>query len=377
VNRVFGRAPAVVVVLVALANVSPGVANAGSGTLVAPAKIGTFVQLAKAAKEQGALGQGDAKQKAAENTQSEALLSQAYGGKDALVESYATNDLNHLFTLLAVRGASPLPWVPFAEPAYLNLAVAPYEAKAIGDAWCLISNDDTTKGKTPAPDSAHALTCMRTARNLTVQIYEPGPNEHPESFVPLLDEAWKQLAQGSEGGRATHPVTLSHATLPAKLGGLVDPAQATAGLKKSDAAFERKLSEWGKKTYANASLAFGGAPAVSRRYSSPHAGDYSQIEIVAVEAASPKPFELAENAKRLGLVRPPTEVVTVGDARCVISNAPTVPPEKPAPDSVNVTRCERTSGAHTLIARSSGPIAHDPKTIAAFADLAWDALGWQ
>jgi hypothetical protein len=169
---------------------------------------------------------------------------------------------------------------------------------------------------------------------------------------------------------------MSHATLPSKLGGLVDPALTTAGLSTSDATFARKLSEWGTKTYANASRAFGGAPAVSRLYRAPGPPDGPAVRIVAVEAPSPRPFELFENVKRLGLVRPEIEVVAVGDARCVISNAPTFPPAKPAPDSVSVTRCERTSGSHTLIATPGGSIAHDPKAVAAFADLAWDALGW-
>jgi hypothetical protein len=100
------------------------------------------------------------------------------------------------------------------------------------------------------------------------------------------------------------------------------------------------------------------------------------VLIAAVEAPAPGPFELAENPVRLGLVRPTREVITVGDTRCDIMNAPTIAGNTPAPDSVSVQRCQRTSGSHTVIAFASGKISHSPKKVAAFADQAWSALGW-
>jgi hypothetical protein len=375
VHRLCGRV-VVVVVLVAFACVAAASADAGSGSLVAPAKLGPYVPIAKAPLMQSALGKKNARADALETALSTVLLSRSHGGKDALVAAYASNNLDFIFTLLAVRARTPQPWEPYSVASDLDLARPPREARAVGDAWCEIENDPTPVGKTPAADSVHVLSCRRSAADLTVAVFLPGPSTDPAAFVALVDEAWKDF-HGSAVGTVAHPGARSHATLPAKLGGLVDPALATAGLKPSDAAFQRKLSEWGKQTYAEVSRAFGGAPAVSRAYRSAAAGDDSWVRIAAVEAPAPAPFELAQDPVRLGLVRPTAEVITVGDTRCDVANAPTIAGDTPAPDSVSVTRCQRTSGSHTVIASPSGKISHDPKKVAAFADQAWSALGWK
>jgi hypothetical protein len=366
----------VVVALAALACAGSASANAGSGPLVAPAKLGTYVPLAKVHLMQSALGKKHARADALETAQSTVLLSRSHGGRPALVATYASNNADFIFTLLAVRAGTPQPWEQYSVASDLDLARPPRVARAVGDAWCEILNDPTPVGKTPSADSVHVLSCRRSDANLTVAVFLAGPSEDPAAFVALVDEAWKDF-HGSTTGTVAHLGTRSHATLPAKLAGLVDPALATAGLKPSDAAFQRKLSAWGKQTYAEVSRAFGGAPAVTRAYRAAAKGDDSWVRIAAVEAPAPAPFQLAQNPARLGLVRPTEEVITVGDSRCDIQNTPTIAGDTPAPDSVTVLRCQRTSGSHTVIATAAGKISHSPQKVAAFADQAWDALGWK
>jgi hypothetical protein len=373
VNRPGGLTVVIVAALGALSYCSTASA---AGPLRAPATIGPYVTMSHVKKLQAPPGPKLAKRTAADDARTAAMFSSAFGGKPAIVQSYGTQDLEHLFTLAAVRGHAPLPWVGYGDSQDLNLARPPLEARAVGDAWCRISNDETPYGKTPARDSVHVLFCLRSAANLTVELFNLGGDSDAAPIVAALDEAWKSIATGSEGGTVAHAPTPSHAKLPLRLGGLVDPSLDTRGTA-SDRAFSQKLSVWGVKTYLNVSRAFGGAPAVSRSYTATAKGDDSRISVVAVEAPAPSPVEPYEDAKRDGLVKPQNEVITAGDARCDIQNAPTVIGQTPEADSVTVTRCQVTHGAHTVIAFPGGAISHDPKTVAAFADLAWAALGWK
>jgi hypothetical protein len=372
VNRPGGLTVVIVAALGALSSCSTAFAAA---PLRAPATIGSYVTLAHTKKLQGATGQNLAKHTTAEDAQTTAMFSSAYGGRPAVVQTYGTQDLQHVFTLAAVRGHAPLPWVGYGDAKDIGLARPPLEARAVGDAWCRISNDETPYGKTPARDSVHVLFCLRSAANLTVELFNLGGDSDPAPIVAALDAAWKRIANGSEGGTVAHPPTPSHAKLPLKLGGLVDPSLDTRGTA-SDRAFSQKLSVWGVKTYLNVSRAFGGAPAVTRSYTATAKGDDSRISVVAVEAPAPSPIEPYEDAKRDGLLKPQNEVISVGDARCDIQNYPTLIGDTPKPDSVTVVRCQLTRGAHTVIALPGGAVAHDPKTVVAFAELAWAALGW-
>lgn len=101
-----------------------------------------------------------------------------------------------------MRARSPLPWVPYQDPADLHLARAPQEVLRFGDVSCVVQNQPTPEGSEPAQDAATTTLCARTGPDLTVQVLYPGPDlgHQPERVAQLVDEAWASLGGAETGG---------------------------------------------------------------------------------------------------------------------------------------------------------------------------------
>lgn len=169
-----------------------------TAALSAPEKLGRFAHQDAAAKALSTDGSADknAKRFAAADRRSTGLLSTAYGGAPAVVQSFADPKFENLFQLTAVRARSPRPFVAYQDPAQLGLVVAPNQMTSLGKVDCVIYNDPTNSGGTPASDSVHVNSCQRTGDGLTVQIRQvSGDVGHdPHQVAGLVDQAWAALS---------------------------------------------------------------------------------------------------------------------------------------------------------------------------------------
>jgi len=183
---------------------SPATGSGRSGSsaaLSAPETLGDFVHQDLAMK---GLGTDEDPEKAAKNAEqyitadrrSTGLLSTAYGGAPAVVQGFADRTFEDLFELTAVRARSPRPYVAYQDPARLGLVVAPNQMTTLRNVDCVIFNDATNSGGTPAPDSVHVISCQRTGDGLTVQIRQvSGDVGHdPRRVAELVDQAWGTLS---------------------------------------------------------------------------------------------------------------------------------------------------------------------------------------
>jgi phage gp37-like protein len=119
-------------------------------------------------------------------------------------------------------------------------------------------------------------------------------------------------------------------------------------------------------TAAAVSAAYGGSSAGVTTYT---AEDLSgSATAVVVRASSPALWVIAQDAAWLGVVLPLREVRTVGDAQCSIQNDPTVAGKQPAPDSVHVLMCQRTSPTLTVQVLPNGAVGQDPTAVVAMVD---------
>ncbi|MET7696593.1 hypothetical protein [Streptomyces sp. NPDC005485] len=176
-----------------------GALTGGStAALSAPEKLGEFLHQDAAAKALRKDGSADknAKQFATADRRSTGLLSTAYGGAPAVVQSFADRKFENLFQLTAVRARSPRPFVAYQDPVQLGLVVAPNKLSSFRKVDCVIYNDPTNSGGTPASDSVHVISCQRTADGLTVQIRQvSGDVGHdPQQVAGLVDQAWTALS---------------------------------------------------------------------------------------------------------------------------------------------------------------------------------------
>lgn len=162
-------------------------------------------------------------------------------------------------------------------------------------------------------------------------------------------------------------------------GALTAPA-AIAGFKplehnpKADAATVKRMAESDPISAKNLSAAYGGAAAVVQQYTD--TGLENFVELEAVRAQSPTPFQPYEDAHALGMDKPVQEIDTFGQVTCLVVNVTVPLGQQEQPNSANVVTCERTSAHLTVRLRfgGGGGLAHTPQQAAALVDTAWNSL---
>ena len=158
---------------------------------------------------------------------------------------------------------------------------------------------------------------------------------------------------------------------PASLG----PYIAMQQNPKADAATVKRIQEADPISAKNLSAAYGGAASVVQQYSD--AGLENFVELEAVRAQSPIPFQPYVDAKAIGMDKAPQEIVKFGDVNCFIVNQPVAPGQQEDPNASSAVTCERTSPHLTIRLRFSGggDLMHAPQQAAALVDTAWKAMG--
>jgi hypothetical protein len=163
--------------------------GAETGNVSAPARIGDYYRLADVPKVRSADNQTKtvARQKRWD-AESSARLSASHDGAGAVVQQYATEDLESMLTLEVVRAPSPFPqYVPYSDPEDLGIDKPFEEVLEFGDVACAVRN---SPGQPPT-----VINCLRTSGNLTVSITRVGGDmgQRPEDVAGLVDVAWSQL----------------------------------------------------------------------------------------------------------------------------------------------------------------------------------------
>ncbi|MEV4319006.1 hypothetical protein [Actinocrispum sp. NPDC049592] len=122
-------------------------------------------------------------------------LSESHGGAGALFAHYADNKLESNFMVVAYRDRSADPlFVPYVNPDDLGLAKPQQTVERYGSVSCLVMNDPTPQGQTPAAGSARAAKCSRSSGALTVEITPDGGDHSPKQVAELVDEVWASVS---------------------------------------------------------------------------------------------------------------------------------------------------------------------------------------
>lgn len=175
-----------------------GTGGTGGGSLRAPADLNGFTSYAvmQRTRATNASGRAYGDKIAAEDVRSGQRLSAAYGGASAVVRRYTDDTLASFVTLVAVRGDSPQPYVAYEDPADTQAAVPQDQLVTVGNVSCVVFNQYTAAGKTPASDAANTTYCQRTGGGLTVQLRAGGgPLLHsPDKVAALVEAAWSDLS---------------------------------------------------------------------------------------------------------------------------------------------------------------------------------------
>ncbi|MCR6489291.1 hypothetical protein M8542_41395 [Amycolatopsis sp. OK19-0408] len=164
-------------------------------------------------------------------------------------------------------------------------------------------------------------------------------------------------------------------TAPANLGGL---GRAQDAIAKVDAQRGKpqidRIDKTDRETGARVSAAYGGAAAVVQDYQDDRL--LRSFQLIAVRASSPELFAPFEDVQALGVAKPSTELVRVGDVACLLHNDPAAPGSTPDPDRSFVLSCQRTGPGLTVTVRSLATEGNrDPQELAGIVEQAWKELG--
>lgn len=115
-----------------------------------------------------------------------AALSAAHDGASAAVQAYADPYLHNVFTVLAVRDATPAPVLGIESPKVLG-RVAPQRIVRVGSSYCEV---DMVQ---PSPVAEDIASCQRSSAALTVIVLSgSAPDPHP--VVAFLDRMWHAIS---------------------------------------------------------------------------------------------------------------------------------------------------------------------------------------
>ena len=160
--------------------------NGSSAAVSAPDSIGEYRQFADAVAALGDdRGKEGADRQVRWDRESTARLSQAHDGAGAVVQRYADEDLETMFTLQVVRAPSPAPFVPYVDAKDLGLDKPTEEVIEFGSVACEVYN---SPGQPPV-----AVNCLRSSDDLTVSITHVNGDLAPADVAKLVDEAWSEV----------------------------------------------------------------------------------------------------------------------------------------------------------------------------------------
>jgi hypothetical protein len=166
-----------------------GAIGGSSAAVSAPARLGDYYRFPDLPKVRQ---DDDMKQtvdrQARWDQESSVRLSASRDGAGAVVQRYADEELESMFSLEVVRSPSPSPqYVSYSDPEDLGLDKPLDEMLEFGSVSCVVRNDPS--GQTLVTN------CQRTSEDLTVTVAQVNGdlNEKPEAVAELVDEAWSQL----------------------------------------------------------------------------------------------------------------------------------------------------------------------------------------
>lgn len=196
-----GASPRAIAVLAGVAGLVVGAALASgfwllfgnesgsSSSVSAPERLGEYYRFPDLPK----IGDGDGQQRMADrqnryDQENTARLSAAHDGAGAVVQQYASEDLDTMFSLEVVRAPSPYPpYVQFSDPEDLGLDKPVEEVLEYGDVACAVRNQPS--------QPPIVLTCVRTTGDLSVAItHVSNTDVTPEDVAKLVDEAWSEVS---------------------------------------------------------------------------------------------------------------------------------------------------------------------------------------
>lgn len=170
-----------------------GAVGGSSAAVSAPARLGDYYRypdLAQVRKRDGQSGDMTemVNRQAKWDKESSTRLSASRDGAGAVVQQYANEELESMFSLEVVRSPSPSPqYVSYSDPKYLGVDKPPDEMVAFGPVSCVVRNDPS--GQT------FVVNCLRTSGDLTVAVTHVNGDlgGKPEAVADVVNEAWSQL----------------------------------------------------------------------------------------------------------------------------------------------------------------------------------------
>lgn len=166
-----------------------GNGGGSSSPVSAPEQLGDYYRFGDVPQ----LSSGDNQRKSVDrqvrwDQESSTRLSEAHDGAGAVVQRYANEDLDTMFSLEVVRAPSPFPpFVPYTDPEELKLDKPVEEVLRFGQVACEVRNQPRQPPR--------VMSCLRTTDDLTVAItYVNGDlGEQPEEVAKLVDVAWSEV----------------------------------------------------------------------------------------------------------------------------------------------------------------------------------------
>lgn len=163
--------------------------SGSSSSVAAPERLGEYYRIPDVPK----IGEGDNQQRMADrmsryDKESTARLSAAHDGAGAVVQQYANEDFESMFSLEVVRAPSPYPpYVPYVDPEDLGLDKPVEEVIEYGQVACAVRNQPS--------QPPIVMVCMRTTDDLTVAITHVNNGDvAAKDVAKLVDEAWSEVS---------------------------------------------------------------------------------------------------------------------------------------------------------------------------------------
>jgi hypothetical protein len=196
-----GASPRAVAVLAAVAGLVVGAAvtsgawllfgngEGSSATVSAPGRVGDYYRFGDVPAMDGDRQRQAVDRQVRYDRESSGRLSAAHDGAGAVVQQYANEDLDSMFSLEVVRTRSPFPpYVPFSDPEDLGVDKPFEEVLRYGTVACSVRN---SPGQPPI-----VLGCLRTSDDLTVTVSRVtgDAGQRPQDVAKLVDAAWSEVS---------------------------------------------------------------------------------------------------------------------------------------------------------------------------------------
>jgi hypothetical protein len=156
-----------------------------------PDQLNGLVTVEEAAGESGGSDRADTFEQQDEAT-AEALRD-AYGGPSVDVQTYASDDLETMVSVIAIRAESPELVPPIVvSPGDLELEVPPVDVETVGNVECLVRNPPTPEGNEVDVEQIVVELCQRTDDDLTVRAIGR-TRMTADEMAEFVDAAWEAI----------------------------------------------------------------------------------------------------------------------------------------------------------------------------------------